>query len=278
MNILRTIVCSSLFLLFPFLAKAQEDTLLHLPNRPVQNVLTINLGKGKGRDTYLAPLAYVGTDLGVRYERWRLMRSCHWYNQQIIDVNFLMGEAESGQNSEMWSGRATYRYAMHRNVCRYLYVGPYAGTDIGFDYNLKLGGGNNPTAVHWTGNIGASVVVKINYSLFGKECMLWLQAQAPLVGAALMPEYGASYYETFMLKNAGNYAHFTSLHNQQDLDLRVSTDIPLRVIPWFKRTYKVLRLGAAYHIETMDINDITQRYSYFSLTFGWTWKYLPLKN
>lgn len=274
-----TIVCSSLLWLLPFTGSAQEENLAGIQSpRPVQSILTLEIGSGKVRDTYLAPLAYEGANIGIRYERWRLMRSFKWYNQQIIEVNFVDGEAENGGNSEMYAWRSLYRYAMHRQVISHLFVGGYAGAELGADYNLKLANGNNPASIRLAGNIGASVVGKFGYKLRGKDCMLWLQAQAPLVGTALMPEYGASYYETFMLKTSDNNAHLTSLHNQQDLDMRVSTEIPVNVIPWFKRSSTVLTIGGAYHIETMAINDITQRFSHFSLTFGWTWKYLPIKN
>lgn len=100
-----------------------------------------------------------------------------------------------------------------------------------------------------------------------------LQAQLPLMGAAFTPEYGASYYETFLLQTTDNNAHFTSLHNQQDLDLRLTTDVPLSVL--YKPWETVVRLGVGYHIETMKINDITTRCSSFEFVVGWVYQYLP---
>lgn len=267
--ILNLIACSDLVL-------AQD--------RPVQSVLTAELGRSAARNTYLAPMLYEGTQIGVRFERWRTMRSMKWTNQQIIDVDFAEGDAENGKNSTTWTGMAMYRYAMHRDVSAWLkaedsrlriLLGPYAGFETGFDYNLKIGGSNNPGAVRVVTNVGASLVGALDYKIKGRPCSVQLQAQMPLLGAGFMPEFGASYYETFLI-HTDNNVHFTSLHNEQDLDVRLSTDIPLAVIPGLRKLKTVVRLGGYYHIETMKINDIADRYSTMGISIGWTWKYLPL--
>lgn len=253
-------------------------------DRPAQSVLTAEWGKSAMRNTYLAPLLYEGDQIGVRYERWRTMRSYKWTNQQIIDADFADGDAEKGQHSSSWSARVMYRYAMHRDISRLLdghcpgltvLIGPYAGLETGFDYNLKLGGSNNPGTARFVGNMGVSLASTYDYTLWGRPCKVNLQAQMPLLGLAFMPEYGASYYETFLLESDNN-GHITSLHNEQDLDVRLSTDIPLAVIPWFRKLKTVIRVGGYFHIETMDINSIVNRYSTFGISIGWTWKYLPL--
>lgn len=252
--------------------------------RPVQSSLEFEVGLSGVRNTYLAPLRYNGSALGVHYERFRTMRSGKWHNQQIIDGEFATGDAENGKNSTMLAMRSTYRYAMHRSLfsshlssyATTLYVGPYAGVDIGYDYNLKLANSNNPATARFTANLGISAIAKKGYTLRQKPCSASLQVKMPLVGTALATEFGQSYYEAFLIEDDFNGMHFTSLHNQQDLDLRLTTDIPLAVIPWFKKMKTVIRVGGYYHIETMDINDIVTRYSNFGLTIGWTWKYLPL--
>lgn len=295
-KLLLLIACSNLLLCADrafaqgALTAAQETLDIDLNNaRPVQNVLTAEWGHGAARNTYLAPLLYEGNQWGVRFERWRTMRSGKWHNQQIIDADFLMGEAELGKMSEMWNGRAVYRYAMHRGIYGStelrsdgvkgqglrVYAGPYAGAELGFDYNLKIGAANNPGAARAVTNVGVSAMAVYDYRIKGRPCSVQLQAQAPLLGVAFMPEFGASYYETFLI-GSDNNTHFASLHNEQDLDVRLSTDIPLAVIPGLRRMKTVLRLGGYYHIETMKINQIVNRYSTIGICVGWTWKYLPL--
>ena len=262
--------------------QARIVTIAH--GRPATMSLGLDLGTSAVRNTYLVPLLYEGVNVGINFDRWRKMRHGKWNNQQIINVKFAFGDAESGRNSTMWSGRATYRYAMHRQLATYLekagmrlYLGPYAGAEIGYDYSLKTAGGNNPATMRLVGNVGASAVANFDYRLFGKRCTFDLQLQMPLMGAGFMPEYGASYYETFLLDNTKHNAHFTSLHNQQDLDVRAATNIPFSVLPCFGRSGSMLRLGVYYHIETMDINHIVERYSSIGLCIGWTWRYLPIK-
>lgn len=251
-------------------------------DRPVQAALTAELGGSAVRNTYLSPLLYEGNQIGLRFERWRTMHSYRWRNQQIVDVDFATGEAESGKNSTTWSGRAMYRYAMHRDLSAWIkvkglniYAGPYAGFETGFDYNLKIAGSNNPATARLVGNMGASIVAQHDYSIKGRNCSVQLQAQLPLIGMAFMQDYGALYYEALMLRTH-NLVHFASLHNEQDLDVRLTTDIPVSVIPGLRKAKTVVRLGGYYHIETMDINSIINRYSTIGISIGWTWKYLPL--
>ena len=255
-----------------------KDTIIHVKQfRPAHLSLSFDFGWSASRHTYLAPLLYNGTSFGLHFERNREMRWKRWENFQLADVDFASGKAESGGNSRMWTGRALYRYAMHYNLLKEkLFVGPYIGAEFGFDYNLYLGGGNNPATVRVASNTGVSFVARHGFSMRGKLCQVDFLAQMPLLGTALMPEYGSSYYETFYLNTNQSKMHFTSLHNQQDLDFRLGVNIPVAVIPWFKKCKPVIRIGGFYHIDTMKINDIVSRYSSVGFSIGWTWKHLPL--
>jgi len=252
-----------------------------IPDQPVHSSLALGMGQGKVRDTYLTNLIYSGTALDIRYERQRAMANCVWDNHQWIDADLMYGAEDKSSNSSMHAGRFRYRYAMHRQVFNYSSIvsaslGMYAGTDLGFNYNLKMASSNNPATVRATLNSGISAKVRYNYVLRRQRCRFDLQLQTPLLGAALMPEYGASYYETFYLDHTDKDVHFTSLHNQQDLDVRLTTEIPFSVIPHMTRFGTSLRLGMAYHIETMDINHIITRQSTFQFVLGWTWHYYPI--
>lgn len=262
-------------------ALAQENAVIE-PSadtdvRPVTCAVSATLGSGKVRDTYLTPLAYEGIAYGLQAERWRTMRTLQWTSQQRFDLSMNSGDIASG-NSSMLSGRLRYRYALMYGwkldaLRSTLLVGPYAGIDLGFNYNLKMASGNNPATARLCHNLGLSAAGVTHYTLRGQDCAAMLQAQAPLMGVAFVPEYGASYYETFMLQSTDDDEHFTSLHNQQDLDLRLTTDIPLAVV--CKSWKTTVRLGVGYHIETMKINDITTRCSSFEFVMGWVYQYLP---
>ncbi|MDO4496724.1 MAG: DUF3316 domain-containing protein [Bacteroidales bacterium] len=253
-------------------------------SRPVTSSILLGVGKGDVRDTYLTPLLYKGTALDIRFERTRLMRSMKWENQQLIDGEMMFGADDKSDNSSAHMGRFRYRYAMHRllwspslssNTKTTFALGWVAGLDLGFNYNLKMAASNNPATVRYTTNGGVSAMARHIFPLRGKKCGMTLQVQAPLLGWALVPEYGASYYETFYLKHVDHNVHFTSLHNQQDIDVRLTADVPFTVIPGIRYSRSALRLGMMYHRETMDINKIITRQQSLLFVFGWTWQYSP---
>ena len=279
-------------LFIPVSVWAQDE----LP-RPVTNILSLRIGQGKMRDTYLTPLLYSGGSISLEGQRWRMHRNPVWTSWQQADIMFSTGE-DHGHNSEAWTGRLRYRYGILRRWSESLsnlsnpsnpsetfgspwsfYLGPYAGIDLGFDYNLKMASSNNPATARITTNLGAAGAVSYKFqSPWAQGMKVMLQAHAPLLGMGFCPEYGASYYETFYLNTSGNILHFTSLHNQQDVDVQLAVDFPLAIIPWFRSFDSVLRLGGSYHIETMDINDITTRYSSFEFVIGWVYQYLPFSR
>ena len=262
--------------------------------RPVTNILSMRIGQGKMRNTYLTPLLYSGTSISLEGQRWRMHRNPVWTSWQQADIMFSTGE-DHGHNSEAWAGRLRYRYGILRRWSDSLdpstldirsehspwsfYLGPYAGVDLGFDYNLKMASSNNPATARVTTNLGAAGAVSYKFQSPRAQGMrVMLQAHAPLLGMGFCPEYGASYYETFYLDSSDHIFHFTSLHNQQDVDVQLAVDFPLAIIPWFRSFDSVLRLGGSYHIETMDINHITTRYSSFEFVIGWVYQYLPFSR
>ena len=285
----RFIYLAWAILFIPVHLLAQDE----LP-RPVTNILSLRIGQGRMRDTYLTPLLYTGSNISLEGQRWRMHRNLDWTSWQFADIAFSTGE-DHGHDSEAWAGRLRYRYGILRRWSDSLdpstldirpasspwsfYLGPYAGIDLGFDYNLKIASSNNPATARVTTNLGAAGAVCYRFQSPSAQGMrVMLQAHAPLLGMGFCPEYGASYYETFYLDSSSETFHFTSLHNQQDLDVQLAVDFPLAVIPWFRRFDSVLRLGGSYHIETMDINDITTRYSSFEFVIGWVYQYLPFSR
>lgn len=250
------------------------------PHRPVTSSLSLGIGRGKMRDTYLTPLLYQGTALDLHFDRSRVMRGSKWSNLQMADLSFTDGDDTASGLTSAYALRLRYSFAMHKfwlpSANTRLEVGPYFGLDFGGNYNLRIANGNNPATLRLAEGFGLSAAATWVCWPFGHPCPVNFTVQMPLIGSAFVPEYGASYYETFYLETAPNESTFTSLHNRQDLTLRLTTDVPFAVIPWFHNGSS-LRLGIGYHIETMDINDIVTRYSTFQLVVGWSWKYLPYK-
>ena len=147
-----------LLLLWPFVGvRAQGDEAA----RPVTSSLSLLLGQGQMRNTYLTPLLYSGADFTLQGQRWRLQRNLQWVNWQQAQASLLLA-TDRGDHSDDLSGRFSYRYGvLHRwqglaGLPFSFYVGPYAGADLGFDYNLKMASSNNPATARITANLGAA--------------------------------------------------------------------------------------------------------------------------
>lgn len=266
---------------------ALEGRICGVPELPIMSSLSMGVGHGAVRDTYLTPLLYEGTSFGVHFERSRqpFLRGQLHEKEHWLDGSFLLGERGNG-GSSCYAGRLQYSYA-HRFRLRLfslfgqwcgLRFGPYAGADLGFNYNLKMAASNNPATARCTAHAGLSAKLSTSYRFFSQWAGLSLQVQTPLLGAALVPEYGASYYETFYLNHTDRDIHFTSLHNRQDLDVRLTTALPVAVFPRYESYANSLRLGVAYHIETMDVNHIVTRYNSLELVVGWWWAHTPYRT
>lgn len=268
-----------LFVLFAFARSlSAQDTDVEAV-RPVTSVIKAGIGGVSVRDTYLTPQLYSGINWSVQYERWHAWRQPQWVSQQTITARYGMPQ-DQGKHSKEWVGRLSYRYAAHFRWEHLWWqpltvmAGPFAGVEAGFDYNLKLAAGNNPATAKVNANIGVSAAALWHYPLRRQPCVVMLQVQVPLSGYAMQPEYGASYYESFYLQTSGNNHHFTSLHNRQDLDVNLSTDVALSAIPFMRNNGNSLRLGLEYHIETMDINDVVTRYSTFEFVVGLVFQHI----
>lgn len=274
-----------LLLFMATLCRAQVSEHDSIPIRPVTSAVTLLWGNSKVRDSYLTPLSYEGASFSLQYDRWRRSRSNVLVNQQIFTLRFATGE-DQGHYTSTWSGRLSYRYATHYPLLHsdsqwQPMIGLYANLEVGFTYNLKLTSSNNPATARLVNNYGLSAATVYRFSWRGQPCNVLFQAQTPLLGWALAPEYGESYYEYFYLKQLNGYAfspEFTSLHRQQDLDLKLTTDLPVSLIPWLKKKSTVMRLGVEYHIETAKINDIVTRYSSFQFVIGWSYRHIPLHH
>lgn len=237
------------------------------------------------RNTYLTPLLYSGEAITLQFERIRLQQNLRFVNYQTADISYLTGE-DKGHHGEAWAGRLRYRYGVlwtrHRSneAARQspwsFLLGPTLGADVGFDYPLKLAAANNPATVRVTAGLGVRGAVSYRFKQPACQGLCFsLSAAMPILGIALQPEYGASYYEVFYLDNTQNDLHLTSLHNQQDVEARFVADVPLALIPCLRRFDSRLRLGVDYRRETMDINHVTTRYNSLSFVIGWVYDYLP---
>ena len=220
-------------------------------SRPVTSSLMLGIGSATVHDTYLTNQLFEGTSVDLSYQRNRMRRRMKWDSDQWLDLSMANTLDAASESNTMFSFRLRYHYAMHRvwqlthsnTQSSTLFVGPYAMINIGANYNLSMGSGNNPANVHETNNYGISAGYQWNYAIRHRPTNVRLQVQVPVFGSAFAPEYAASYYETFMLDKKSQRAYTTSLNNQQDLDVQLTTDIPVSIVPRWSRFGTSLRVG-----------------------------------
>lgn len=255
-----------------------QDT---LAIRPVKHIVQIQLGQGRVRDTYLTPLLYSGFSFGLQHERWHAWKNHAWTSQRTIQVQAVMG-SDRGDYGDDYALRAGVRYGVYWRKSLMAgrlttLIGPYVGGEFVGNYNFKLAAGNNPADFQVSAALGASVAAVWHYSVRKKPASVMLQLQTPVMGYAFQQEYGASYYETFGLASGTeNKHHFTSFGNRQDFDLRLTTDLPVSLVPWFRNCGHNVRVGVAYHIDTQDINHVVKRFSTFEGVIGWIYQSVVL--
>ena len=258
--------------------------------RPVTSSAMFGVGPSTLHDTYLTNQLFDGVAVNLSLRRTRDMQ-CKWLDKdQWFDLSYASTDDKTSSSASMIAFRLRYCYAMHKfwnlrhpyhaSQSSRLFVGPMLMTNFGADYNLTMAAANNPVNVHYTMNFGLSAGYQWNYSLRQRPAALRLQLQAPLLGTAFSPEYAQSYYELYMGDNSGNkHMYFTSLHRQQDLDVRLTADFPIRAIFRLMDRYNTaVRVGVNYHIETQSINHLISRYSYMQFVIGWTWQHIPYKG
>ena len=259
-------------------------------DRPVTSSAMFGIGGATLHDTYLTNQLYDGTSVNLSLSRYRVMKRGWLDKDQWFDLSYAsVDDKASGANS-MIAFRVRYVYAMHKfwNLPHQRFssqnsrfsAGLYSAVNLGADYSLSMGSGNNPANAHYTLNLGLSAGYQWDFRLRQRPAAVRLQVQTPFLGMAFSPKYAQSYYEMYLGSNTRNEnMYFSSLHNQQDLDVRCTADIPIRVIfPLMDRYCTSVRVGVNYHIETQKINHLIGRYSYCQAVIGWTWQHSPLKG
>lgn len=260
-------------------AEGQDSAVI----RPATRAVQFQFGQGKARDSYLAPLLYTGLSLSMQYERWHAWQNHNLTSQSTATLQYSNG-SDKGDHGTNMTVRGEYRYGVYwrksmlSNRLTTL-VGPYLGGEVGGMFNSKLSAANNPADLIASASLGASAAAAWHYTIRQQPAVVMLQVQMPIMGYAFQQEYGASYYETFYLDSGTkNKHHFTSFGNRQDLDVRLTTDLPVSVIPCFRNIQNKLRLGVAWHIETQDIHSIVKRFSTFEAVIGWVYQSVPFSR
>ena len=266
-----------IFLLFTCLISiVHSSALAEKPNKKhlsTANSTMFSIGRTKLLDTYLSPMNYQGSHMGISHELIRYINrgDDKWANQFMFNIEFastntvfgsgLVYEAMAG-----YTGTSYRIFPIARNF--QLGVGPSLGVDGGVIYNM--GGGNNPASARVAIKAGVGGIA--TYKLFIRKYTLFLRYQAilPLISTFFSPAYGQSYYEIFSLGNRKGIVKFGSFHNRFDMDNLLSLDLPIG------RNY--FRMGYSCKMQMTNTNHIKTRVVSNAFLFGYAREFIPFKR
>lgn len=251
-------------------AVGQENTPIH----SVTSSTVLSIGASDILDTYLSPLDYCGTHVGLVNERLQIagFGNNNWINQQKVWAEYSTNNDRT-MNGLVMAGFVGYSWGSMHNfaICEGLkiMVGPYASGETGFIYNLR--NGNNPASAKLSVDVGGAAMAVYQLRCFKKfPITLRYQASLPVASVFFSPQYEQSYYEIFSLGNTEGIVHFGSFHNRFDMNNYFTADLPVGALN--------LRIGFLNKIHNTHVNDIKNRRVSNSFLFGFSKEFLPFNR
>jgi len=214
------------YLLFlPFFCFSQENAPISLTYRTTQ----IGYGISNVYDSYLSPLKYSGSNIGLHYEQMKntgLMNS-NVSAQHLVNANYSWCDNNTGTAS-YYTGLIEYNYGLLYRIKPaekwQIFTGIQAGSLVGFVYNTR--NGNNPATGKAHLNLSLSAIANYKLQIRSQPVNLRYQLSFPFIGAMYSPHFGQSYYE-IGLGLTDNLVHFSSFHNYLSSRNIISAEIPL---------------------------------------------------
>ena len=234
-------------LLLTLHAFAQEDANTQLStvncqlNKEVLHSTMIGVGSSNVLDTYLSSYNYTGTDYRIQRETMRMTNL--WKgrvaNQSLIDVNADINENHAG-NLDEYAGGVRYTQGWFYNFMNGNVVNPVERSHLRFNFAAGLSAsgylgvvyisrsGNNPAQAKADLMINVSGLATYDM-VIAKHHYLWrYQVSFPLMGIAFSPNFGQSYYETFVTKHYDHNVVFAYPGNMPSMRHKLTLDIPIK--------------------------------------------------
>lgn len=250
-----------------FMAKAQPalyDSLPEPPIRPVASIFMAEVGHTSALDTYLSPVTYGGTSLGLYYSATQATAFSprRWVRQLSFGADYTHPSNPVGNNHEhvlmaeagwsmmhRWSGVAT----------------PPLQLMLGGNTRLRGGALYNPSnsnnvvsvKAHWS--LGLAAMAVYNTHLGRLPVTLAYQAVLPVAGVCFSPQYDESFYEIYV-GNHSHLVHFAWWGNRFDMDNLITADLHLG--------NTILRLGYRNRIERSWIQHLNTHLTTHALVVG----------
>ncbi|MDR0768307.1 MAG: DUF3316 domain-containing protein [Dysgonamonadaceae bacterium] len=246
----KTLCIFLLFLPVAFLARSQEEKLVPLT---YQSSL-IGFGTSRVYDSYLSPLIYSGSNVGILYEK---MCMAGWGNGNFSPQHQLFFDYScTGNKTNTASDHTglieydyTVYYRFNLNDDFQVFAGAQAGVLLGFIYNSR--NGNNPVSAKGNVNLGLSGIAAYKLMIKSQPVRFRYQFNLPVAGGVYSPQFGESYYE-IGLGNSEKLFYLSSFHNHFAFKNILSVELPLN---WL--TFRATFANSFY--QTI-INDLTTQW------------------
>ena len=215
------------FCLFCLSGHSQEQ-----PIRLTYQSTMLGLGTSHVFDSYLSPLKYSGINIGLVYERMRMigLGNGNFSFQHQFFANYSYTENNTKTASD-YTGLVEYNlgmpYRFNLNEKFQLFAGPQAGVLFGLIYNSR--NGNNPASAKVNVNIGLSGMAAYKLMIRSQPVRFRYQLNLPMAGSMYSPQYGESYYE-IGLGNSDKLFYLSSFHNHFAFKNMLSVELPLNWI------------------------------------------------
>lgn len=241
------------------------------PLRPVYSAYMLEVGGANLADTYLTPLHYTGSHLGLQYERTQCMRFNpeRWTMQLKLGLNGDLAE-NPAKNADMYnlaleaSWHMMHRWILPHQISWGLGGGP--SLEAGCLYLER--NGNNPAQAKASVTIDASGYASYKNKIFKIPFTLRYQATLPITGAFFAPDYGQLYYQIY-LGDHRHLAHVAWWNNYFQLDNLLTADLH------FGAT--TVRLGYHAKIFSSKVNNIVSRNITQAFVIGVCTEWLSLR-
>jgi hypothetical protein len=222
----------------------------------------IGIGNMSTHDSYLSPLSYSGTTIGLVHEQ---MKMTGWWNGNVSAQHFFnIGLAQTKNPTETatnYVGNLEYGYGLYYRFRPVRKIQFFAGLqpDLFCGILSNTRNGNNPVSMKLNVNLNVSGMAAYQFRIKKQPVQLRYQVNIPVAGVLFSPEFGQSYYE-IGLGEPSHLVHFASLHNQLVMRNLFSVELP------FNRF--TLRLGYMNWMYETQVNDLNTKISTNSVYIG----------
>jgi hypothetical protein len=213
----------------------------------------IGIGNTKAYDTYLSPLEYSGTNLGIIHEQLKMtgllggnVSAQHLFNIELAETKNPAGNVTSYVGSLEYGYGLHYRFRPVRKI--QIFAGLQGDGLVGFIYNTR--NGNNPVNAKVNFNFNLSGIAVYRFQIKKQPLQLRYQLNVPFAGIVFSPEFGQSYYEIGE-GDSNNLIQFASLHNQWVIRNLLSVELPLN--------FCTVRLSYMNWIYETSVNSLDTR-------------------